>query len=303
MITEKMAADLGLQTSFINSVARGASYAYKTYTIPKRGGGDRLIEHPSKQLKALQRWYLEYLLPGFPVHPAAMAYRKNTSIFDNASVHTDSKYLLRMDFQNFFPSILESDLKAYIQVRATLFEAWTPFDIDVFCMIVLRRSHLTIGAPTSPTLSNIVCFDMDSQLSDVCAKHGVSYTRYADDLFFSTSQPNVLKTVQAEAEAVVTGLTLPAHLKINPDKTRHSSKRRARKVTGIVLGSDNKPYIGRALKRKIRSLIFNLDSLDAPSRATLSGLIAYAVGFDADFMNSLIMKYGHLKVRKAQFPS
>jgi len=303
MITEKMAADLGLQTSFINSVARGASYAYKTYTIPKRGGGDRLIEHPSKQLKALQRWYLEYLLPGFPVHPAAMAYRKNTSIFDNASVHTDSKYLLRMDFQNFFPSILESDLKAYIQVRATLFEAWIPFDIDVFCMIVLRRSHLTIGAPTSPTLSNIVCFDMDSQLSDVCAKHGVSYTRYADDLFFSTSQPNVLKTVQAEAAAVVSGLTLPAHLKINPDKTRHSSKRRARKVTGIVLGSDKKLYIGRALKRKIRSLIFNLDSLDALSRATLSGLIAYAVGFDADFMNSLIMKYGHPKVRKAQFPS
>jgi RNA-directed DNA polymerase len=232
-----------------------------------------------------------------------MAYRKQTSIFDNASIHTDSKYLLRMDFQNFFPSIVGSDLQAYIGARVSLFEAWTPFDIEVFCLIVLRRSHLTIGAPTSPTLSNILCFDMDSQLSDICAKHGVSYTRYADDLFFSTSQQNVLKTVEAEVEAVVSALTLPANLKINPDKTRHSSKRRARRVTGIVLGSDNKPYIGRALKRKIRSLIFDFDSLDAPSRATLSGLLAYAVGFDADFMNSLIMKYGHAKVRKAQLPS
>jgi RNA-directed DNA polymerase len=69
MIIEKMAIDLCLKTSFINSLARGASHAYKTYTIPKRGGGERLIEHPSKQLKALQRWYLEYVLPGFPVHP------------------------------------------------------------------------------------------------------------------------------------------------------------------------------------------------------------------------------------------
>jgi hypothetical protein len=70
-----------------------------------------------------------------------------------------------------------------------------------------------------------------------------------------------------------------------------------------VLGSDNKPSIGRPLKKKIRSLIFNVDSLDVQSRAHLAGLLAYAVGFDADFMNSLIMKYGHAKVRKARFPS
>src|ERR1035438_3508196 len=188
----------------------------------------------------------------------------------NASIHKDSKYLLRMDFQNFFPSIVESDLKFYIDARPILFSAWTPFDIEVFCSIVLRHSHLTMGAPTSPTLSNILCFDMDSKLSDACSKHGVSYTRYADDLFFSTLQPEVLKTIQAEVESVVAGLALPAHLKINTDKTRYSSKRRARKVTGIVLGSDNQVYVGRALKRKIRALIFKIDSLDESSRATLS---------------------------------
>ena len=227
---------------------------------------------------------------------------KKTSIFDNALVHTESKHLLRMDFQNFFPSIVESDLMTYIETRSTLFDGWTQFDKEDFCSIVLRFSHLTIGAPTSPALSNILCYDLDSQLSDYCANSGVSYTRYADDLFFSTSQPNVLKTVQTEVEGVVSRLAMPAHLKVNPEKTRHSSKRRARRITGIVLGSDGKPYIGRTLKRKIRSLIFNVDLLDIRSRATLSGLLAYAVGFDADFMNSLIMKYGVAKVRKGQFP-
>src|ERR1700678_4159626 len=225
-----------------------------------------------------------------------MTYRKKSLVFDNASIHTDSKYLLRMDFQNFFPSIVESDLKAYIQARTTLFEAWTLFDIEVFCMIVLRRSRLTIGAPTSPALSNILCFDMDSRLSDVSAKHTVDYTRYADDVFFSTSQPNALKMVEAEVRVVISGLPLPAHIQSNPDKTRHASRRRARRVTGIVLGSDRKPYIGRRLKREIRSLIFTMDSLNAKARARLAGLLAYAVGLAADFMNSLIMKYGHARV-------
>jgi RNA-directed DNA polymerase len=158
MIIEKMAADLGLKTSFIDALARGASHAYKTYSILKRGGGVREINHPSKQLKALQRWLLQYVCPGFPVHPAAAAYRKNRSILDNASLHANSRYLLRMDFQQFFPSITEADLKSYIDGRrSSLFAGWSAFDINVFCMLVLRRSRLTIGAPTSPSLSNAIC--------------------------------------------------------------------------------------------------------------------------------------------------
>ena len=302
MILEEMAGDLGLNVSFIVGLARGASHAYKTYPIPKRGGGSRTIEHPSKQLKALQRWFLQHFISTLPVHTAAMAYRKGTSILDNASVHADSKFLLRMDFENFFPSITENDLRAYIASRSSLFAGWTPFDVDMFCMVVFRRSRLTIGAPTSPALSNVICFDMDSALFDLCTRHSVTYTRYADDLFFSTTQPNILPQLQLEVEKIVSGLLLPGHLRINAAKTRHSSKRRARRVTGIVLGSDQKPHIGRPLKRRIRALIFKIDSLDRRSRTTLAGLLAYAAGFDRNFMNSLIMKYGHTTVTKARFP-
>jgi RNA-directed DNA polymerase len=70
-------------------------------------------------------------------------------------------------------------------------------------------------------------------------------------------------------------------------------------VTGITLGSDGRPYIGRHLKRKIRALIHSFDRLDAPSRATLAGLIAYATGFDPQFKNNLIEKYGLPLVRAA----
>jgi len=299
----QMAKDLGVTTRFVAAFAQGASYAYKTYAIRKKDGGFRTIDHPSKQLKAMQRWLLSYLLNSLPIHPAAAAYRKKKSIFDNANLHSGSRYLLRMDCKDFFHSITDDDLKVLIASRPSTFLGWSPYETDLFCKLVCKGGRLTIGAPTSPTLSNAVCYDMDTQLSEISNKLDVTYSRYADDLFFSTKLPNVLSVLESTVVSTIANLTLPRSLAINPAKTRHSSKGRTRRVTGITLGSDGKPYIGRALKRKIRAMIHQIDALDAKRRGSLAGLIAYAGGFDPDFVNSLITKYGHDAVTKARaFP-
>lgn len=299
----QMAKDLGLTTRFVAAFAQGASYAYKTYTIRKKDGGFRTIDHPSKQLKAMQRWLLSYLLNSLPIHPAAVAYRKKKSIFDNASLHAGSRYLLRMDCKDFFHSITDDDLKVLIANRPSTFPGWSPYETDLFCKLVCKGGRLTIGAPTSPILSNAVCYDMDTQLSEVSNKLGVTYSRYADDLFFSTKLPNVLSALESTVVSTIANLTLPRALAISPTKTRHSSKGGTRRVTGITLGSDGKPYIGRALKRKIRAMIHQVDALDEKRRGSLAGLIAYAGGFDPDFVNSLITKYGYGTVAKARaFP-
>jgi RNA-directed DNA polymerase len=298
MIIERMARDLGLPTGFIVNLAHGASYEYKIYSIPKRSGGHRVIHHPSRRLKALQRWLLSTVIQGLPIHPAATAYRKHRSIFQNAAVHAKSRFLLRMDLTNFFPSLTQSDLVNYVAEHVALFSDWTPLDIDVFCRLVCRNLTLTIGAPTSPALSNALCYEMDVLMHALCAKSGVAYSRYADDLFFSCDQPNVLRQIEKDVAQVVSQLKIPANIRLNPAKTRHSSKRRERRVTGIVLGSDGCIYVGRVLKRKIRALIHTVDSLDASQRASLSGLIAYVAGYDPQFMNSLIDKYGLQLVRK-----
>ena len=303
MMVDRMALDLGLTPKFIANFSRGASHAYKVYTIPKRNGGERPIHHPSKQLKCMQRWLLAYVIEPLPVHPAATAYRKHRSILDNARVHAASKFLLRMDCENFFPSITEDDVLLYVQQRPSLFPAWTPFDIEVFCKLICRNGRLTIGAPTSPGISNALCYEMDAALSDLCLNRDVNYSRYADDLFFSASKPDVLRPLQPDIEQLVIDLELPAALKINPAKTRHSSKRGRRRATGIVLGSDGHPHIGRALKRRIRSLIHGVDSLDPAARQKLAGLVSYATGFDPDFMNSLVIKYGHAVMQKVRFPT
>jgi RNA-directed DNA polymerase len=183
----QMAKDLGVTTRFIATFAQGASHAYKTYSIRKKNGGFRTIAHPSKQLKAMQRWLLTYVLNIIPIHPAAMAYRKKKSIFNNASLHAGSNYLLRMDCKDFFPSITEDDLKVLIANRPSTFPGWRSFDIDIFCKLVCKNGRLTIGAPTSSALSNAVCYDMDSQLSEISKKMGVTYTRYADGMPVQTS--------------------------------------------------------------------------------------------------------------------
>jgi RNA-directed DNA polymerase len=261
MLIERMANELGLPVP-LESLARAASHEYKGYRIAKRGGGSRQIHHPSRRLKALQRWLLTEIVEPLPVHPAAMAYRKQVSIFDNAKIHASSRFLLRMDFQDFFRSITAEDIIRYIRERGALFTTWSPIDVLAFCGLVCRKWVLTIGAPTSPALSNALCYELDAQLRSLCDKRGVIYTRYADDLFFSTQTPNLLRQLEGEVEEIVSALVVPANLKLNRRKTRHSSRRGARRVTGVVLGSDGQAYIGRKLKRKIRALVHKFESLD-----------------------------------------
>jgi RNA-directed DNA polymerase len=299
MMVERMANEIGIPIRFVLSLARTASYEYKVYEIPKRTGGTRVIHHPSRRLKALQRWLLINVIEALPVHPAATAYRKSRSIFDNARVHAASRYLLRMDFKDFFPSITQVDLARYIAEHSTLFPGWTPSDIDVFCRLVCRNSALTIGAPTSPGLSNAICYDLDVDLHALSEKHSVTYTRYADDLFFSTEQQDVLRQIEENVIKIISELKVPANLRVNVAKTRYSSKRGERRVTGIVLGSDGHAHIGRGLKRRVRALIHKFDSLGETDRRSLAGMIAYARGFDPEFLNSLINKYGLPVVRRA----
>ena len=234
------------------------------------------------------------------MHNAATAYRKGRSIFDNAKAHVENRFLLRMDMQEFFPSLTVDDMDTYKRMRPNLFKGWTDQDFKWFCFLVFRFDRLTIGAPTSPAMSNALCFDLDVTLDGICQLRGVTYTRYADDLFFSADESGALADVEQEVKTAVAKLTLPGTLRINDTKTRHSSKKGARRVTGIVLGSDGIVYVGRHLKREVRSQVYKLDSLAPKDRARLAGMISYITGFDPEFMNALVLKYGHPRAIRAR---
>ena len=300
-LVDKMSLDLNLPSSFLLKMTRMASHCYKTYTIPKRDSGQRTIHHPSKELKAIQRWLLINIIEQWPVHDAAAAYRRGFGIKHNAARHVKSQYLLRMDLVDFFPSLTSLDILKYIDSHSALFEQWSQPDKELFVGIVCRHDKLTIGAPTSPALSNALCFDLDAQLEGLSQREEVAYSRYADDLFFSTNRKNVLWEFPTKVDGILKAIKIPSGLKVNSDKTRHSSKRGRRRVTGITLGSDGTISVGRSIKRYIRRQIYRYDSLTKEEKAELSGLVAFAQDIDTEIINSLILKYGLSLIKQVRF--
>jgi RNA-directed DNA polymerase len=295
-LVDQISISLQLPPRTIAGIARKASYSYKQYHIPKRSGGNREIFHPAKPLKALQRWLLQNLIVRWRVHDAAFAYRKGYNIANHAACHASSNYLLRLDLVGFFPSITADDVTKYIDKRPIGTEDWGTSDLDLFISLVCRNKRLSIGAPTSPALSNALCYDLDMKLAQLADRSEVTYTRYADDLFFSSHKPNVLGLFPDLVTEVLANIEFPSKLRLNEDKTRHSSRKSRRQVTGIVLTSDKRASLGRARKRFIRHQIHRFDALTSDERENLKGLIAFAMCIEPDLIDHLILKYGRDRV-------
>lgn len=239
-LINKLQADLGVSSQWLKrAIARGP-YTYKVYSIDKKSGGTREIAQPARETKALQYWALSNVLHELPVHAKAMAYRKGKSIRDNAEIHLHSRYLAKFDFTNFFPSITGTDIKKHL--LACGFKHLAPEELDALVRIVCRRKpgqpdyHLSIGAPSSPLLSNSVMFEFDRSIDSYCIDNGIDYSRYADDLTFSTSTRGALSDLPQLLEQTLSSLEYP-RVTLNHAKTIFLSKRYQRRVTGIVLSS------------------------------------------------------------------
>lgn len=288
---------LFINESDIVKFSKSAPYRYKKYSIPKRNGkGTRLIAHPSKELKTIQRLLIDFLAPFLPVSDYAFAYKKNFNIKDNAQVHCKTKYMLKMDFKDFFPSItpdlLFSELsKCNIEISETDKEVLSGL---LFWKITRKSSlRLSIGAPSSPLISNFVMFDFDIKLSDFCNKNNINYTRYADDITFSTNEKEVLFEMPNMVYKIL-GNTTQNRIKINAEKTIFSSKKHNRHVTGLTLTNSGTVSIGRKKKRMISSLVHKatLAPMDYENLMKLSGLLSYSFHIEPDFKNRLETKYG-----------
>ena len=293
MLKMLISKQLLLEPGFIDRIAKTASFLYKEYDIKKKGGGSRRISHPSKELKLIQRWLSDIIIESFPIHPAAKAYKKNTNIMDNARVHVKSKFLLRMDFSDFFPSISFHDVSHFLRnSRQHLPRHWGNEDDLLFCKLVCRRNQLTIGAPSSPSLSNRMCYKLDEKLYEMALDKQCKYSRYADDLFFSTSSPGVLKSLPPLVERIVQQLQIPSNLMINKSKTLDLSTKHKRTVTGLVLSSDGKISIGRHKKRLIRHWIHQFSNLSKKEKLYLQGYLNFVQAVEPELIDRLYLKYG-----------
>lgn len=231
-----------LDSGELKSILRDMQGQYKRFRIGKRSGGYRTISAPNGQLRAIQKTiYYKLLLP-VNIHPAATGFRKNVSIVDNAKPHLGKNCVLKTDIIDFFGSIHQYDVaRAFEKIGY-------PTNIsELLAELCCLRKRLPQGAPTSPALSNIIAYDMDRALIDMAKEHGLTYTRYADDMTFSGDAidqeklfPKIAKIVRKNGFA----------LKLK--KTRFMDKNKRKIITGISISSGEKLTIPKAKKREVR---------------------------------------------------
>ncbi len=270
--------------------AADTTWHYVRYTIPKRGGGERVILAPKRELKTLQRKVLGGVLARVPMASAAHGFVRGRSILTNARAHVDKAAVLRLDLKDFFPSITFARVRGLFialgypfPVAATLALLCTEYDREPFDRdgtqhyISVGPRHLVQGAPTSPALANLVAWRLDRRLSGLAVKRGVTYTRYADDLTFSSDDPEAIRRIRTVAKRIIR----EERFTVNSAKTRLAERSTRQVVTGLVVNDG--VAAPRELRRRLRAIVHNAskEGVAAQNREGRASYAAYLRGLIA----------------------
>lgn len=234
---------------------------YTSFDIKKKNNGVRVISAPNEDLKDIQR-KLGYLLE---LHHKAFlkeknidnkishGFEKNKSIITNAAVHRNNKYILSIDIKDFFDSIHFGRVRGFFNKNI---EFNLPLDIaTVMAQLVCYKGVLPQGAPTSPIVSNLICNILDIRILNLVKKYRMNYTRYADDMTFSTNDRCIVDNYDGILEEIANELG-KFGLHINDKKTRLIYKDSRQEVTGLVV---NKIInVNRHYCKKTRAMAENL---------------------------------------------
>jgi RNA-directed DNA polymerase len=269
---------------------------YKEHHIQKRcGRGERLISQPTAELKLVQRWLVERELHFLTVDQHATAYRPKMSIRNHVEPHLNCHFLLKLDFKDFFPSLTDQALRHRLGHDANYSEQ----EVDILVNLLFRRRRgdcthrLSIGAPSSPFISNYLMLEFDQRLATYCKTNSLRYTRYADDIAISSKSPNALDP----AKDFITGLISEIPylcLTLNPEKTVNVSKKYRRELVGLVISNEGRISLGRDEKHRLRAAVhaFINGRLSPVECMTLRGQLAFAMSVEREFVQNLCARHG-----------
>lgn len=236
--------DLGFSGKALYSVSNHINKHYKPIKIPKGNGEFRQLYVPDRFLKAIQRSINETLLSSEEISPYATAYRLGSSTKVNAISHVGKPVLLKLDIRHFFDHLIYPVVKE----KAFPKERYSEQNRVLLSLLCVYMDALPQGAPTSPTISNIVMRDFDNTIGLWCSNNKISYTRYCDDMTFSGNfDPcSVVRLVKTELRRL--GLFL------NDKKTVVARKGQKHCVTGIVV--NERLSVPIEYKKKIRQEMY-----------------------------------------------
>ncbi|MCF6204971.1 MAG: hypothetical protein L3J59_15100 [Methylococcaceae bacterium] len=238
---------------------------YQRFGIHKKTGGVRLISAPMPRLKRLQYWVLDNILQKIPLSNNAHGFVPLRSIVTNAQPHVGKKVVINMDLKDFFPTVGYPRIKGLFanqgygeEVSILLALICSEPDTQTVEMdgqryyIHSKERFLPQGAPTSPAISNIICYRMDKRLQGLAKKYGFVYTRYADDLTFSSQDIDKIMPLLNWVKATVTEEGFVVH----PEKTRIMHQGVRQEVTGIVV--NEQLSVNRKHLKQFRALLFQI---------------------------------------------
>jgi retron-type reverse transcriptase len=286
-----LAAKSRLTVADTKKIVETATKRYKVYRIKRRNGGERTIAHPARELKAVQRALIAISKHEFPIHSCVTAYEKGCSIRVNAEAHKNSEWIAKFDIKNFFNSINQ---EAWIQYLKDIGvdPNWSELSKQVFFWgsREVNIPCLSVGAPSSPFVSNRFMHAYDCQIGDHCQDNGWKYTRYADDITISGLGEVDFSAMQVWMRQVVEGQNL---FLLNEEKSRFLTKGVRRSVTGIVVTNDGRLSIGRKRRRNLEARVHQYVVQQAQDDvAKIRGQLAFLKMIDTAAFNRLSERYG-----------
>jgi len=232
----------------------GDRNGYSTWHIAKKKKGEfRRISSPKPVLKSVQRELNKSLVQLHEPSPNSHGFLRGKSIVTNAQSHVGRRWVFNLDLEDFFPTIKAHRIQGMLNKP--------PYSLDkniaeIITRLCTHQGRLPAGAPTSPTISNMICRGLDRKLEQLARENNCSYTRYADDLTFSSSML-VFPAAIAVRDGVNWGVgpTLlrtisRAGFKINESKVRMQEKATQQSVTGLVVNA--RLNVNRSYIRNIR---------------------------------------------------
>ncbi len=246
--------------------SKSAPLGYYHYRVlGKPSGAIRLIEAPKQRLKALQRLILVRILDKITPHSAAHGFVKGRSVKTFIAPHVGQHVVLKMDLQDFFPSITGprlqtifrtigypesvADLLGGICTNAVSRRVWQLQE----ARLLYTRPHLPQGAPTSPALANVCAYRVDCRLTGLARAAGAEYTRYADDLAFSGGEE--FERGVERFSTHVAAILLEEGFAVNHRKTRIMRQGVRQRLAGLV--ANERPNIARVDFDRLKATLHN----------------------------------------------
>ncbi|WP_228519551.1 retron Ec67 family RNA-directed DNA polymerase/endonuclease [Morganella morganii] len=219
---------------------------YHQFDITKKSGGVRKISAPSDELKELQRRLSDLLLDCKEViHfdnkvecTLSHGFEREKSIITNARIHRGKKNVLNLDLADFFGSFNFGRVRGYFISNKDF--KLDPHIATTLAQIACYKNSLPQGSPCSPVIANLITNSLDIKLAKLAKRNGCSYTRYADDITFSTRKEIFPKDILKNVENTILGSKLLGEIRrsgfsVNPTKTRLQFKDSRQEVTGLVV--------------------------------------------------------------------